>query len=164
MIIICFFISFSTGLEWSIPQSSKLKYTQMFNTADKTKIGFLTGSQARSILLQTKVPQGTLAQIWSLSDMDADGRLGCEEFVLALYLCELCMTGKTVPVVLPPELIPPSFRKPTSRHGSAINSRHGSVSSQGAVSGDLDINGINQSIFFAFLLIIRKFKFISFGS
>lgn len=156
------FYSSSTGLEWSIPQSSKLKYTQMFNTADKTKIGFLTGSQARSILLQTKVPQGTLAQIWSLSDMDADGRLGCEEFVLALYLCELCMTGKTVPVVLPPELIPPSFRKPTSRHGSAINSRHGSVSSQGAVSGDLDINGINQSIFFAFLLIIRKFKFIFF--
>ncbi|CAO1412704.1 unnamed protein product [Diamesa tonsa] len=140
-------IELPTGLEWSIPQSSKLKYTQMFNTADKTKIGFLTGSQARSILLQTKVPQGTLAQIWSLSDMDADGRLGCEEFVLALYLCELCMTGKTVPVVLPPELIPPSFRKPTSRHGSAINSRHGSVSSQGAVVGDLDINGINQTTF-----------------
>lgn len=128
----------------------------MFNTADKTKIGFLTGSQARSILLQTKVPQGTLAQIWSLSDMDADGRLGCEEFVLALYLCELCMTGKTVPVVLPPELIPPSFRKPTSRHGSAINSRHGSVSSQGAVVGDLDINGINQSNFFVFLFSLSK--------
>lgn len=81
-----------------------------------------------------------LAQIWALSDRDADGRLGCEEFVLALYLCELYATGKSIPTELPPELIPPSFRKVASRHGSVAGSRHGSVSSQGAssVHGDFD--------------------------
>jgi intersectin len=75
-----------------------------------------------------------------MSDRDADGRLGCEEFVLALYLCEMVATGKTLPAELPPELIPPSFRKPVSRHGSVANSRHGSVSSQGNVSvhGEFD--------------------------
>lgn len=75
-----------------------------------------------------------------MSDRDADGRLGCEEFVLALYLCEMVVSGKPLLVELPLELIPPSFRKPVSRHGSVANSRHGSVSSQGNVSlhGDFD--------------------------
>lgn len=120
--------------EWAIPQSSKLKFTQLFNATDKTRSGFLTGTQARGILLQTKVPQQILAQIWSMSDRDSDGRLGCEEFVLALYLCEMYATGKPIPTELPPDLIPPSFRKVQSRHGSVAGSRHGSVSSQGAVS------------------------------
>jgi intersectin len=141
--------SFSSA-EWAIPQSSKLKFTQLFNATDKTRSGFLTGTQARGILLQTKVPQQMLAQIWSMSDRDSDGRLGCEEFVLALYLCELYATGKPVPTELPPELIPPSFRKVPSRHGSVANSRHGSVSSQGAVSshhGELEAMGMSQSKF-----------------
>lgn len=94
----------------------------------------MTGTQARGILLQTKVPQQILAQIWSLSDRDSDGRLGCEEFVLALYLCEMFATGKPIPSELPLDLIPPSFRKIPSRHGSVAGSRHGSVSSQGAAS------------------------------
>lgn len=133
--------------EWAVPQSSKLKFTQLFNATDKTRSGFLTGTQARGILLQTKVPNQTLAQIWALSDRDADGRLGCEEFVLALYLCEMFMTGKQIPSELPFDLIPPSFRKVASRHGSVAGSRHGSVSSQGAVSahGDIDpLTGMSQ--------------------
>lgn len=130
----------SPTADWAIPQSSKLKYTQLFNATDKTRSGFLTGTQARGILLQTKVAQQTLAQIWAMSDRDADGRLGCEEFVLALYLCEMVATGKPLPAELPPDLIPPSFRKAPSRVGSVVNSRHGSVSSQGNVSvhGDFD--------------------------
>lgn len=103
----------------------------MFNSTDKSRTGFLTGTQARGILLQTNVPQNVLAKIWALSDRDSDGRLGCEEFVLALYLCELFATGKTIPTELPLELIPPSFRKVSSRQGSQQGSRHGSVSSQG---------------------------------
>lgn len=133
--------TFSSASDWAVPQSSKLKFTQLFNATDKTRSGFLTGTQARGILLQTKVPQQILAQIWAMSDRDSDGRLGCEEFVLALYLCEMYATGKQIPAELPPELIPPSFRKVASRHGSVSNSRHGSVSSQGAAAvhgGEID--------------------------
>lgn len=57
----------SPTAEWAVPQSSKLKFTQLFNATDKTRSGFLTGTQARGILLQTKVPNPILAQIWSLS-------------------------------------------------------------------------------------------------
>lgn len=54
--------------------------------------------------------------------MDADGQLGCEEFVLAMHLCEQATVGILPPAALPLELIPPTFRRPV---------RQGSISSQG---------------------------------
>lgn len=130
----------SGQLEWAIKSQAKLKYTQLFNTTDRTRSGFLTGPQARNLMVQTKLPQLVLAQIWTLSDMDSDGRLGCEEFVLAMYLCEMASQGDPIPTTLPPDLVPPSFRK-SSRQGSisgVVTSRHGSVSSQGASVADSD--------------------------
>ncbi|XP_067141065.1 intersectin-1 isoform X2 [Centruroides vittatus] len=100
--------------EWAIPQQSKLKYTQIFNSLDRTRSGFLTGAQARHLLMQSGLPQGVLAQIWNLSDIDQDGRLTCEEFVLALHLTDNVKAGDTLPSSLPPELIPPSHRRKRS--------------------------------------------------
>jgi hypothetical protein len=74
--------------------------------------------------------------------------LSCDEFVLAMFLCDQAIQGKTIPAVLPPELVPPSFRKPASRHESEGGSRNESVSSQGTPShmGDLDaMAGLPQS-------------------
>lgn len=142
-----------SGVEWAIKGQAKLKYTQLFNTTDRTRSGFLTGAQARGLLMQSKLPQAILAKIWALSDMDSDGRLGCEEFVLAMYLCDLALQGEQIPAKLPPELIPPSFRKVASRHGSvssATPSRHGSVSSQGAAApslADIDLTHYSQTSF-----------------
>lgn len=127
-----------SAMEWAIKSQSKLKYTQLFNTTDRSRSGFLTGAQARNLMVQTKLPQPILAQIWTLSDMDSDGRLGCEEFVLAMYLCEMASLGDTIPSKLPPELIPPTFRKGISRHGSIVGSRHGSLSSQGTPAIEAD--------------------------
>uniref|UniRef100_A0A182VSJ4 Dynamin-associated protein n=1 Tax=Anopheles minimus TaxID=112268 RepID=A0A182VSJ4_9DIPT len=138
-------------IEWAIKGPAKLKYTQLFNTTDRNRSGFLTGPQARNIMVQTKLPQAMLAQIWALADMDTDGRLGCEEFVLAMYLCDMAAAGEKVPTTLPPELVPPSFRKTSSRHGSVVGSRHGSVSSQGApvhAAVELDpLSGLPQTSF-----------------
>lgn len=140
-----------SAVEWAIKGPAKLKYTQLFNTTDRTRSGVLTGAQARGVFLQTNLPQQTLAKIWALSDMDSDGRLGCEEFILAMYLCDLAASGEPIPVKLPSELIPPTFRKPVSRHGSipsATNSRHGSVSSQGAPPVvDTDFSHYSQTSF-----------------
>nr|CAH7740527.1 unnamed protein product [Callosobruchus chinensis] len=109
--------------EWSIPHQTKLKYTQLFNSTDRQRSGYLSGAQARNIMVQTKLPQNVLAEIWALSDMDADGRLGCEEFVLALHLCEKAQAGTPPPARLPPDLIPPAFRRAA---------RTSSISSQGS--------------------------------
>lgn len=57
-----------------------------------------------------------------------DGRLGCEEFVLAMHLCEQASLGTPPPTKLPPDLVPPSFRR----------TRTTSVSSQGSAPADQD--------------------------
>ncbi|XP_055856485.1 intersectin-1 isoform X1 [Episyrphus balteatus] len=144
----------SPQVDWAIKGPAKLKYTQVFNSTDRSRSGFLTGVQARGILVQSKLSQAVLAQIWTLSDLDCDGRLSCEEFILAMYLCDKAMSGEKIPVTLPPDLIPPSFRKVTSRHGSISGSRqgslpgsrHASISSQGAVDAD-PLAGLPQTSF-----------------
>lgn len=47
----------------------------------------------------------------ALADMDSDGRLGSEEFVLAMHLCDIAKAGENIPTALPLELIPPTFRR-----------------------------------------------------
>ncbi|XP_047542920.1 intersectin-1-like isoform X1 [Vanessa atalanta] len=108
--------------EWSIPQPQKLKYTQLFNATDRAKTGSVSGAQARSIMLQSRLPQQTLAQIWALADLDSDGKLGCEEFVLAMYLCERATQGEQPPAKLPPDLIPPTFRRDSVSSLSSVKS------------------------------------------
>uniref|UniRef100_A0A0A9VV98 Intersectin-2 n=1 Tax=Lygus hesperus TaxID=30085 RepID=A0A0A9VV98_LYGHE len=132
-------ISASPLVEWAVPQASKLKYTQLFNTTDKSRTGFLTGVQARNILLASKLPQSILAQIWALSDTDADGRLSCEEFVLALHLCDMARNGETLPPTLPPNLIPPTLKR----------IRQNSLGSNSSVPGDIGdpMAGIGQVTF-----------------
>ncbi|XP_061176343.1 intersectin-1-like isoform X2 [Saccostrea echinata] len=94
----------------AMPHPSKLKYTQMFNSNDRHKRGHLTGVEARSLLVQTGLPQQILAQIWTLADYDKDGKLTCDEFCVAMHLADLAKTGIPLPAVLPPELVPGKAR------------------------------------------------------
>lgn len=105
--------------EWAIPQPSKLKYNQMFNQHDRTRSGFLTGVQARGILVQSGLNQNILAKIWALCDVTLSGKLMCEEFVLAMHLIDIVKNGEPLPVILPPELVPPVHRR---RRNSSISS------------------------------------------
>nr|XP_018916715.1 PREDICTED: intersectin-1 isoform X1 [Bemisia tabaci]XP_018916716.1 PREDICTED: intersectin-1 isoform X1 [Bemisia tabaci] len=108
-------------VEWSVPHASKLKYTQLFNTHDRTRCGFLSGVQARGLLVQSQLPQADLAKIWDLSDMDSDGQLSCDEFVLAMHLCDLARSKQKIPSPLPIDLIPPAFRRQRQNSVSANN-------------------------------------------
>uniref|UniRef100_A0A3B5BAR0 Intersectin 1 n=1 Tax=Stegastes partitus TaxID=144197 RepID=A0A3B5BAR0_9TELE len=91
--------------DWAVPQSSRLKYRQLFNSHDKMMSGHLTGPQARTILMQSSLPQSQLASIWSLSDIDQDGKLTAEEFILAMHLIDMAMSG----LPLPPTAFPTLF-------------------------------------------------------
>ncbi|XP_063874281.1 intersectin-2-like isoform X16 [Scylla paramamosain] len=127
--------------EWAVPQTSKLKFTQVFNMSDRTKSGYLSGVQARNILIQSHLPQQILAQIWALSDVDNDGRLSCEEFVLAMYLCESAKAGNKLPTVLPAELIPPTNRR---QRTSSIHSAGSAGTPVGEVMGALADNSFED--------------------
>ncbi|MBN3298282.1 ITSN1 protein, partial [Amia calva] len=110
--------------EWAVPQSSRLKYRQLFNSHDKMMSGHLTGPQARTILMQSSLPQAQLASIWNLSDIDQDGKLTAEEFILAMHLIDMAMSGQPLPPVLPPDFIPPAFRRVRSGSGISTTSLH----------------------------------------
>lgn len=95
---------------WAMPHSTKLKHTQTFNANDRNKRGYLLGVEARSILMQTGLSQAYLAQIWTLADIDRDGKLTCDEFCIAMHLSEHACLGHALPATLPPELIPAKAR------------------------------------------------------
>jgi len=66
--------------------------------------------------------------------MDSDGRLGSEEFVLAMHLCDIAKAGEKIPTTLAPDLIPPTFRR----------QRQSSLSSQNATENIDPLAGMPQ--------------------
>uniref|UniRef100_A0A8C8FYF4 Intersectin-2-like n=1 Tax=Oncorhynchus tshawytscha TaxID=74940 RepID=A0A8C8FYF4_ONCTS len=96
--------------DWAVPQASRLKYRQQFNSLDKHMTGYLTGQQVRNAMATTLLTQTQLATIWTLADVDKDGKLRGEEFILAMHLVDMAKTSQPLPLTLPIELIPPSQR------------------------------------------------------
>ncbi|KAM4633515.1 intersectin-2a isoform 2-T2 [Polymixia lowei] len=100
-----------TGLcDWAVPQASRLKYRQQFNTLDKLMSGYLSGPQVRNALMASYLTQTQLATIWTLADVDKDGQLRADEFILAMHLVDMAKTGRPLPLTLPQDLVPPSLR------------------------------------------------------
>ncbi|XP_067051383.1 intersectin-1-like [Acropora muricata] len=108
----------SAGPYGTITPTNRLKYNQMFKANDFLKTGFLSGDQARSILIQSGLSQGILAQIWNLSDLDKDGQLNIEEFAIAMHFVEVAKVGQALPPTVPQELLPLAYQ---SRQVSANN-------------------------------------------
>ena len=104
-------------VEWAIPQQKRVGYMAQFQANDKAKTGFLAAVQARGILLQTGLAQQTLATVWNLADIDKDGKLSVEEFIVAMHLCELGQKGEPLPDLLPISLVPPNLRRD---YGAAV--------------------------------------------
>ncbi|KAI1895691.1 hypothetical protein AGOR_G00108850 [Albula goreensis] len=98
-------------VDWAVPQAYRLKYRQLFNVLDKQMTGFLSGPQVRSALTASNLTQVQLATIWNLADVDKDGRLMAEEFILAMHLVDMAKMGLPLPISLPVNLIPPSLRE-----------------------------------------------------
>lgn len=88
--------------------------------------------------------------------MDSDGRLSCEEFVLALHLCDMAKAGEKIPAALPVDLIPPAFRR--QRQGSVAGS--GTVNTPGSEKGievDAAATLISQGKWFTVLTLLRLY-------
>ncbi|XP_023150163.2 intersectin-2b isoform X2 [Amphiprion ocellaris] len=116
--------------DWAVPHASRLKYRQQFNSLDKQMTGYLTGQQVRGAMATTMLTQTQLASIWTLADVDKDGKLKAEEFILAMHLVDMAKSGQPLPLTLPTELVPPSQR-------GAMNGSSSSL--YAALTEDLDI-------------------------
>ena len=63
--------------------------------------------KAFSVLQKSGLGVPELRQVWALSDVDGDGMLDLNEFILAMHLTNARVkAGITLPATLPPELLP----------------------------------------------------------
>ncbi|KAK0389462.1 hypothetical protein NLU13_3037 [Sarocladium strictum] len=75
-----------------------------FETLFKSAVGSetaMSGEKARDLLMRSKLDGDSLSHIWTLADTTRAGQLYFPEFALAMYLCNLKLTGKTLPSSLP---------------------------------------------------------------
>ncbi|XP_065163622.1 EH domain-containing protein 3-like [Atheta coriaria] len=99
--------------DW-IVNRDRAQYDAIFDTLEPID-GRVSGGAAKSEMVKSKLPNGTLGKIWKLADTDKDGFLDRDEFALAMYLINVKLEGGELPVDLPPHLRPPT--KPTSSGG-----------------------------------------------
>eukprot|EP00397_Hematodinium_sp_SG-2012_P002573 GEMP01002580.1.p1 GENE.GEMP01002580.1~~GEMP01002580.1.p1 ORF type:complete len:801 (+),score=160.64 GEMP01002580.1:295-2697(+) len=90
---------------WTLSQKDKDKYLALFIATDSDRDGFVEGDQAKLLLQRSKLTKQQLSAVWDLADMDSDGRLRFEEFLIAMHCVTMIQKGHAVPRSVPPELI-----------------------------------------------------------
>ncbi|KAJ3599633.1 hypothetical protein NHX12_033589 [Muraenolepis orangiensis] len=100
-------------IPWVVKAEEKMKFDAIFDSLSPVG-GFLTGDKVKPVLLNSKLPLDVLGRVWELSDIDRDGMLDRDEFAVAMFLVYRALEGETVPISLPPPLVPPSKRKKPS--------------------------------------------------
>lgn len=58
------------------------------------------------MLEKSQLNKTVLAKVWELADIDKDGSLSCDEYVIAMHLIAKVKSGLRLPRTLPPELYP----------------------------------------------------------
>ncbi|TCD68237.1 hypothetical protein EIP91_011306 [Steccherinum ochraceum] len=105
---------------WDVSNEEKETADEFFNVLDEQQKGYLEGKVARAHFLQSGLPERDVKQIWSLVDINKDGRLGRDEFAVALHLIQARQNGSPLPQTLPDGLIPPSSRRPASTQEESL--------------------------------------------
>ncbi|TDL27224.1 hypothetical protein BD410DRAFT_739994 [Rickenella mellea] len=95
---------------WDISPEEKANADRFFEGIDTERKGYIEGDVAVPFMLQSNLPEDTLAQIWDLADLNNDGRLTRDGFAVAMHLIQGKLAGKEIPVTLPVSLVPPSMR------------------------------------------------------
>lgn len=79
------------------------KFSQLYDRASNGAPR-LAGDKAKEIFLKARLPTQTLGEVWGLCDRNASGSLDKTEFIMAMYLIQLCMTNSASVKPLPPTL------------------------------------------------------------
>ena len=86
-----------------ITAQDQAKFEQLFKSA----VGdsqTMSGEKAKDLLLRSRLPGSDLSKIWVLSDTTKSGQLFFPEFALAMYLCNIRITGRDLPDALPEKI------------------------------------------------------------
>lgn len=84
-----------------ITAQDQAKFETLFKSAVGDGQATMSGEKARDLLLRSRLDGDSLSHVWTLADTTRSGQLHFPEFALAMYLCNLKLTGKTLPTSLP---------------------------------------------------------------
>ncbi|KAK4227923.1 actin cytoskeleton-regulatory complex protein PAN1 [Podospora fimiseda] len=84
-----------------ITAQDQAKFETLFKSAVGDGQTTMSGEKARDLLLRSRLDGDSLSHIWTLADTTRSGQLHFPEFALAMYLCNLKLTGKSLPTTLP---------------------------------------------------------------
>ncbi|KAJ2772794.1 hypothetical protein IWQ56_001231 [Coemansia nantahalensis] len=117
--------------QWDVTKDEWRRYEQFFDSLDSQRAGYLVGDVPVNFFLKSKLPEEELSRVWDLADTKHCGRLGKEEFAVAMHLINARLAGTPIPDRLPPTLVPPSMRRhlPASSSSNALSRVH-SISPQ----------------------------------
>ncbi|OLL24826.1 putative calcium-binding protein [Neolecta irregularis DAH-3] len=105
------------NLDWDVIPADKKHYDSLFSTVDQAGKGYITGGEAVSFFMSSKLPDDILAHIWDLADLSKEGQLNRDEFAVAMHLIKTKISGKELPDTLPYSLIPPLQRRQVMSQG-----------------------------------------------
>ncbi|KAI0948384.1 hypothetical protein AcV7_009142 [Taiwanofungus camphoratus] len=105
---------------WDIDPVEKTQSDALFDTLDPRKTGYIEGDVAITFLAKSRLPDGVMAAIWDVADMNHDGRLARHEFAVAMHLVREKLRGKELPSSLPPGMIAQSINTSPARPNTAI--------------------------------------------
>ena len=93
------------GSSIPLPSTSDVnKFAQLFDRSNTAGTNALSGDKAKEIFLKARLPNQTLGEIWGLCDRNASGSLEKPEFIMAMYLIQLSMTGNASLATIPQTL------------------------------------------------------------
>ncbi|CAE1260660.1 unnamed protein product [Acanthosepion pharaonis] len=88
---------------WRITAEERGKHDAQFFQL-KPINGFITGEQAKGFFMQSGLPTSVLGQIWTLADVNSDGKMDKKEFSMAMHLIKKKLQGYELPKNLPASL------------------------------------------------------------
>eukprot|EP00930_Biecheleria_cincta_P042739 TRINITY_DN2940_c0_g1_i1.p1 TRINITY_DN2940_c0_g1~~TRINITY_DN2940_c0_g1_i1.p1 ORF type:complete len:527 (+),score=86.20 TRINITY_DN2940_c0_g1_i1:67-1647(+) len=90
---------------WLVPPNLG-DFADEFSALGPNTHGKISGQQAKSKLMQSKLPSTVLHKIWTLADVDKDGALSLAEYALAMHFVKMRLDGQDLPATLPENMIP----------------------------------------------------------
>jgi len=100
----------SASQAWIVNSAMKATYDIKFH-ALSLQGGKASGGQIMNVMLQSGLQRETLKAIWTLADIDSDGKMDHEEFALCMFLIDHVNKGLKLPPTLPMRMVPPGKRK-----------------------------------------------------
>ncbi|ORX91956.1 hypothetical protein K493DRAFT_303690 [Basidiobolus meristosporus CBS 931.73] len=114
------------------------KFTENFFSLNPVN-GLLSGDQARNVFLESGLDVSVLERIWDLADMDKDGAMTLDEFVVAMKLIYESINGQPLPTSVPSSLLSPHSQPsgnsyPGYQNNTTSSPHQYSMGNQGAES------------------------------